>query len=235
MKRLYVLPAKGWGVLNPSPFCMKAELYLRMANIEHQTVETVSLANSPKRKLPYLEDDGRTVSDSGFIIEELERANGPLGGPITPEQHAAAHPIRRMLEESLYFAIVYSRWQADTGWPHTRQLFFGALPLPVRALLPVVARRGVLKQLHQQGYGRHSMSEMRRMADDDLTALARFLDGKQYALGDRLSMYDATVLAFIENVLSVNVPSTLKEKARTLPSLVAYADRLRPRYAQLRA
>lgn len=234
MKRLYVLPAKGWGVLNPSPFCMKVELYLRMANIDHEVVETVSLAKSPKHKLPYVEDGGRTLGDSAFIIDELERTHGPLGGAITPEQHATIHPIRRMLEESLYFAIVYSRWQADLGWPHARQLFFGALPLPVRALLPGVARRGVLKQLHQQGYGRHSVEEIRRIGDDDLTALARFVDGKQYALGDRISMYDATLLAFVENVLSVNVPSTLKDKARTLPSLVAYADRLRPKYARPR-
>lgn len=60
-------PAPAWGVLNASPFCMKLELYLRLAKIPYET----KLANplkAPNGKVPYIKDGDQTIGDSSFII-----------------------------------------------------------------------------------------------------------------------------------------------------------------------
>ena len=62
-----------FGLPNPSPFCMKLETYLRMAEIEHQVVAVTNLKGSPTGKAPYIEIDGQAMADSGLIIAHLER------------------------------------------------------------------------------------------------------------------------------------------------------------------
>ena len=68
---------------NASPFCMKLELYLRMAGLPYRNRYTLELHRAPKGKLPWIDDDGTTVADSGFIIEYLKGKYGdPLDGKL---------------------------------------------------------------------------------------------------------------------------------------------------------
>jgi hypothetical protein len=44
---------------NASPFCMKLEIYLRMANLPYEIVLNADSRKAPKGKLPYIEDGSK--------------------------------------------------------------------------------------------------------------------------------------------------------------------------------
>ena len=58
-----------------------------------------------------------------------------------------------MLEESLYWPMVYSRWMEDRNLAVIKPLFFGGLPPFLRDLLPLFARSRVKKTLWLQAPG----------------------------------------------------------------------------------
>ena len=60
-------------ICDPSPFCVKVEAYLRMTNQPYETVSGAQyLRKAPKRKLPYIEDNGKIIADSSFILNYLK-------------------------------------------------------------------------------------------------------------------------------------------------------------------
>jgi glutathione S-transferase len=78
-----------WGVPDLSPFCVKVETYLRMADIPYKTSTNYDVRKAPKHKLPVIKFDGQEVADSSLIIDFLKHHFGdPLDASLTVEQHA---------------------------------------------------------------------------------------------------------------------------------------------------
>lgn len=61
-----------WGLPNASPFSMKAETYLRFRGIPYQVVPS-GPRKSPTGKIPFIVEDGRSITDSEAIIDHFER------------------------------------------------------------------------------------------------------------------------------------------------------------------
>ncbi len=220
-----------WGLPNASPFCMKVENYLRMANLPYRTQTVFNPAKAPKGKLPYITDGTHTVADSGFILDYLKTTYGDgLDAHLTAAERAQALALQRLLEEHLYWCAVYDRWAVDGNWALVQPAFFGALPPGVRGLVARLARRGQLRELHGQGIGRHTAGEIYALGNTDLTALSHALDDKTYLLGDRPTSLDAIAYAFVANLVSVPLSSPLTRHARMLQNLVLYAERMKQRY-----
>lgn len=220
-----------FGLPNASPFCMKVETYLRMAELPYECPRGADLRKAPKGKMPYLEDEGAVVADSTFIIDYLKRKYGdPLDSHLGSAERAAALACQRMLEENTYWAVLYFRWIDEAGWRLTREAFFDWMKPPLRWIVPAVARRTVRRELHGQGMGRHTRDEIGAIGKKDLTAAADFLGDKAFFLGAQPSSLDATAYAFLANVLSVPVESPLKAHAQQYPQLEAYCRRMKKRY-----
>ena len=134
------------GLADPSPFCLKVHCYMRAAGIEFETKSGANyIGKSPKHKLPYIEDDGKAIGDSSFIIDHLKEKYGDkLDGDLNGEQKAVARAFMKMLDENLYWCIVHSRWLGE-NWPQVKKEFFGDMPLPLRLIIPAIAQRGVKK------------------------------------------------------------------------------------------
>ena len=221
------------GLPNASPFCMKLETYLCMTALpfEIPCATLRHLQQAPKGKMPYIEDQGKFVADSSFIIDYLKTTYGdPLDGWLDASQRAMALALQRLLEENLYWAVIYTRWVEPQGWELTRTAFFGKLPLPLKWVLPSLARRGIIKELHGQGMGRHSREEIMAIGKRDISALADFLSDKPYFMGEQPCSLDASAYAFLANLLWVPLESELKLHARQYPQLEAYCQRMRSRY-----
>jgi len=221
------------GLPNASPFCMKLETWLRMAQLPYVAPPPTLLdvGRAPKGKMPYIVDGGKTLADSTFIIDYLKATYGDhLDAWLTGEQRAVALAFQRLMEENLYWAVVQTRWMEPMGWTQTRAAFFGSLPAPLKWIIPSLARRGLRQQLRGHGMGRHSEEEIHAIGRRDITALADFLGDKRFFLGDQPCTLDATAYAFLANLLWVPVESALKLHAQQYPQLQAYCQRMRERY-----
>ena len=217
--------APAWG-LNVSPFCKKVEVYCQLAGIPYE-VKTALPVKGPRGKLPFIIDGGQTIPDSGQIIAYLKAKHGdPLDENLTPRQKAVGHLLRQTCEESLYFALVVSRWLDETAWPKVREAFFAQLPPGVRTFLPPLVRNGIKKALHGQGYGRYPREELYRLAGQDLSAISQMLESGGFAVGDAVSSYDATVYAFLFNILRVPLDTPLQRAAFKFDPLGHYLERV---------
>ena len=108
-----------FGLRTASPFGLKLEAYMRLAGIPYRVEHFAgNPSKAPKGKIPFItDDDGRQMGDSALIIEHLVEKHGDkLDAHLTPAERAAGHALRRMTEEGLYFAILYSRWIDDAGF-----------------------------------------------------------------------------------------------------------------------
>lgn len=214
---------------NFSPYCLKLETYLRMAQFPYEPVNDNDPRKAPKKKLPWIEDDGQIVADSGIIVDYLKKKYGDkVDAWLGAAERAQAHALRRMMEEHLNFVLAYSRWVE--GWDTVRDFFFRGAPAPVRLLVAPIIRKDMIKTLYRQGMGRHTPGEVYEAGKADLTALSEVLGQKPFFLGDRPASIDATAYGFLNNILNDVVDSPLKKHAASLPNLAAFCDRMKEKY-----
>lgn len=225
MIKLHVFPSP-WP-FNPSPFCLKVETYCRLAGIEFDTVNSLPL-RAPRGKLPFLSDGPEKIPDSALIIGYLNRQFGDrLDHELDATQRANGHLIRRCCEESLYFVLLYSRWIDPRGWKIIKPALFGGAPPLIRDAVATMARHSVRRALHGQGYGRFAPQEVFDHGAADLEALAISIASGGFAVGERPTSYDATLYAFLTNILDAPVETSLKAAAQKYPELSAYLARMR--------
>jgi glutathione S-transferase len=224
---------QAWGI-NPSPFCLKVEAYLRLAGIPYKPVVTLPF-QAPRGKLPFIVDGGRRIADSGHILAHLRRHTAvDLDAGLDERQRALGHLLRRSCEESLYFVLVYARWIDEAGWSVMREVVSAALPPGLRAVITPVIRRGVRKTLHAQGYGRHTRDEIYAMGAADLRSIAAVLVGRDFAVSDRPTSFDVVLYAFLTSILRPPIETPLKQAALQHPVLAEYVTRVEHLLAQPR-
>ena len=105
-----------WG-RNVSPFTLKLETWLKLAEIPYTVRHSTDLGKAPKRKLPFIEDGLVAIGDSSLIIEHLKATRGidPDAG-LSDRERAEALALQRMFEDHFYYVLMYSRWLDPEGW-----------------------------------------------------------------------------------------------------------------------
>ena len=231
MIALYQFPP-AWGLPSMSPFCMKLETYLRMAGIPFESIPVSDPRKAPKGKLPYIEDDGKSVADSGFIIEYLGARFGiDLDSGLNGAERAMFHAVRRMIEEHLHWnAIVHARWADAENWRQVRAVYFATVPALIRPLVSGLARRAVMRDMRGHGVGRHGAEEVAELGRQDLSALSALLGDRDFLTGPQPTTVDATAFAFLAHILWVPVDSSPKVHGQALVNLSAYCGRMKSRY-----
>ena len=107
------------GLPNTSPFCMKLETYLRMTGLDYQVDTSADVRKAPKGKLPYIEDQGKIIPDSNFILDYLKTTYGnPLDEHLSDYDAAIALGMQRLIEEQIAaqiqtFARLFAEMTSD--------------------------------------------------------------------------------------------------------------------------
>lgn len=221
-----------FGLMDPSPFVLKVDIYLRMAEIPYQVRSKISnLTKAPKAKLPFITDGDKVIADSSFIIEHLKQQYGDiLDIALTPHQQAIAYLVSKSLDENFYWCLVYSRWINESTWLDMKASTFSFLSFPLKHIVPVVARRRVVNALNQQGIGRHSEAEIKHIFINSLNSLADLLGEQTYFLGEQPTSLDATAFAMLAEFILADLQSEFNDIAKTYPSLVSYCERIYQAY-----
>ena len=231
MVKLYSF-GPAFDMVDPSPFVLKIDAYLRIANIPYETIPDVNnLRKAPKGKLPFITDGDKTIADSQFIIAYLqEKFHVELDDNLSSEQQGLAYLMGKALDEDLYWCLVYSRWAKDDTWPLVKNALFGSMPFPLKLIVPVIARKGVLGALKKQGLGRHSNEEINTIADNSFKALSEVLADKNYFFGDTSSTFDATAFGFLDQFINVSIDCEMNDLAKKYSNLVSYCNNFRDQY-----
>ena len=224
-------PPPTWGMPSMSPFCIKVETYLRMVDLPYKTRGGDPRKN-PKGKIPWIEDEGKRVTDSSDIVDYLKATHGdPLDRDLTPQQRAEALLARRTIEEHLYWVLVHSRWAEDEGFAQVRGVFLKFMPKFIGPLvMDRVIRKKVVASLHAQGVGRHAPADIYRRGAEDLDALSVMLGDRPYLLGERPTSVDASLYGMLVALWLFPVDTPIKRHFGTLGNLVAYTERMHNRY-----
>ena len=98
-----------FGLPDPSPFVMKAQMLLKIAKLEFDE-STKGFFRAPKGKLPFIDDNGTIVADSTLIrlhLEQQHRIDFDRG--LSTRDRGTAWATEKMLEDHLYWVLVYWR------------------------------------------------------------------------------------------------------------------------------
>ena len=225
--RAYHLPGR-WGLVTVSPFCLKLDAFLRMTGIEHDSITATTPFGGPKKKAPWIEFAWQTLGDSSFIIDFLKKEfDVDPDANLSPAQRGTSVAIQRLVEENLYWIMVYDRWRREENWAILKESVLGDIPQPARSMLAPFARRSVRKQLEGHGMGLHAPDELEMIARKDIGALASILGDGQWFLSDRPTMADATVYSLLSNILWVPFKSPMKAMIESHENLVSWLNRFR--------
>jgi glutathione S-transferase len=215
-----------FGLPDASPFVMKADMLLKLAKLPFET-STKGFLRAPKGKLPYIDDSGTIVADSTLIRLHLEQKHGiDFDRGLSPRDRGIAWTTEKMLEDHLYWVLVYWRWMNDANFAKGPANFFKRAPAFIRPLVIWKVRGKVRTSLHAHGIGRHTEEEMTSMSNRAFEALSLLLGENRYLMGNEPCGADATAFAFIAGSLCPLFESPAHAKARTLPNLIAYRDRM---------
>ncbi|CAM2006250.1 glutathione S-transferase family protein [Acanthopleuribacter pedis] len=221
----------GHGVSSYSPFCLKLETFLRMAEVPYEIKYTLNVKKSPTQKMPYIMHSQTLLSDSGLIVAYIKKTFDvdPDQG-LSAKQRAEALAWSRLIEEHLYWVLLYSRWLDRRNDAVMKAVYFPDFPKLLKTPILAVLRPRIRRDLAGQGLGRHREADMYAMGCRDLSALSDFLGDKPYFFGDQVTALDATAHAFLANLLYVPFQSPLNVHLQGLDNLVAYSDRMQQRY-----
>lgn len=219
-----------FGLPDPSPFVMKAEVLLKMAGLDYRT-DTGGFNKAPKGKLPYIVDDGEAIADSTFIRWHLEKKYEiDFDRGLDAARRATAWAFEKMLEDHAYWAVLHSRWMDDANFDKGPRTFFNRVPAPVRPLVLAMVRRQIRRSLYGHGMGRHAPEEIVALGTRSIDATADFLGDKPFFMGDELTGVDATVFAFTAGLLCPSFESPLLTAAQRHDNLKRYAERMTERF-----
>ncbi len=219
-----------WGIPNLSPFCCKVETYLRMAGIVYEIVTTLP-SGAPKGKLPYVDDSGKIVADSHFIVTYLRSTYLDLDKDLDSTQQATSLAWQHLLEDHLFWSFFYFRWMyTNENWKINRKAIFGGLPPVIRDIVAMRTRSKIRRRIIDQGMGRHQTEEISMLGKQDIDALSDFLDNKPYFFGDQPTSLDACAFGMLINIIDCPIESPLKLYGLTKENLNIYVNRISQTY-----
>lgn len=218
-----------WDLPSLSPFCIKVETYLLMANLPYKIIIENNPRKGPKGKMPVIQDGNNIIADSTFIIDYLDKTyHIHLDKHLSPSQKALSHAIKIMIEEHLYFILLYSRWIDPVGKFTVNKEFRQFFPSWLSGLALRWIRRNLKNQAYHQGLGRHSTEEIYSLGQHDILTLSHFItDEHFYFFGDKPQIVDTTIYAFLSTILQSPFSSILKQQAMKHKNLVNYCDRVK--------
>lgn len=210
-----------------SPFCIKVEFFLKVANLPYTVRHERNPRRGPKGKMPFIVKDSLTLADSSFIIDHLLKTH-PLDHLQVLRGRAEMIAFKAMIEDSLYFILLYSRWVDEAGFKTVLEEFTPLFPPLVGKPFLTHIKRNLTTQAIAQGLGRHTLDEVYEMGRTQVGALAEFLGEKDYFFEDKITSFDATSYAFLSTILKQPIESPLKKAVQSHRNLCDYVSSLDP-------
>lgn len=225
-----------------SPYCLKAETWLRLAGLKYENVDHKMKFRSKKGQLPFIELNGEEIADSSIIVKELaQKFNRDLDEHLTDEQRSISHATISMIENHLAWIVTW--WRSK--FPDQ---MLKAYKIDLQHALGVRIPNGILrfafrflygrkwfqsfKRVKAQGIGVHSADEIMRFGQEDLQVLSKLLADKPFFFGDEPSNIDVVAFANLAQIYFIDkeVNFSLREyMVDNCANLVGLVNRMKER------
>ncbi|XP_069937043.1 failed axon connections isoform X1 [Cherax quadricarinatus] len=219
-----------------SPYCLKVETWLRLANLKYENVDHKMKYKSKKGQLPFVEVNGEEIADSAIIIKELgSRYSVDLDGGLTHEQRNVAHATISMIENHFAWVVKYFSFNNPDliiqGYKlDLKQVTQRALPTIILNFLFKRKFKAAAKKVRAHGIGVHKPEEIEEFGHNDLTVLSDLLGDKPFFFGDSPTSLDVVAFANLAQVVYMDkeVSYSLRDwMAENCPNLVEFCNRVK--------
>ena len=171
--------------------------------------------------MPFIVHGDKVVPDSSAIVDYFFKnfdCREIANHAEVPELYA----LQKMIEESLYFAMLYNRWVDKDNTKVVFDTFAPLFPLFLGKPALKLIRFNLIKQAKAQGTGRHTKSEVYELAVRELNVLEAYLDAKRFLMGEQISSIDCTAYAFLITILKQEIPSPLQDFIAGSKPIISY-------------
>lgn len=223
-----------YGSPDLSPFVAKVEVYCRLFDIPFEK-KLGDPRKAPKGKVPWIDDGGTIVADSTAILRHLAKTRKDPDADATPRERATARALQSMIEEHLYFVVMYLRWSEPRGWAAHEPVFKkflvegAGVPSLLGGLVMGRIRKKTSEALATQGVGRHAAEEIDATGAELVRAFADHLGDAPYLFGDAPRTIDAVAYAFFSGIRGFPVDGATRRAVTGDARLTAYLDRIAAR------
>jgi glutathione S-transferase len=228
-----------------SPFVTKLEFRLRTSSTPYKAA-IGSPGGGPKGKIPYVEvtepnQPAEWLSDSSLILQTLVSRGiaDDLNAGLSPAQKGQDLAIRALLEDKLYFYTGHERWVKN--YYTMRDHVLSSIPYLLRIVVGLLAYRGNVKKLHDQGAGRFSDGEIRGFVKEIWGGINGMLSesrrkaekGRCFWVlgGEEPTEADATLFGFVTSTLVCEAgPESRALLKREFPVVLEWAEKVHERW-----
>ena len=213
-----------------SPFCDKVRRILNVKGLDYE-IEEVSIASTRRvarrlnqtNKLPAIEHDGLTVTDSTDIAWYLEKHfPQPRLIPSDPIQKARVHVLEDWADESLYFYEMTMRFAWPNNAKHWAPILLKNDSAPLRAFGSALIPRALKKVAGAQGTARKTKEQVITDMLRHIDAIAGMLEDSDWLVGQELTLADIAVFC---QLFCINGTEEGRELISERSSVAAWFER----------
>ncbi|XP_039246826.1 failed axon connections homolog [Pipra filicauda] len=224
------------GVPSLSPFCLKMETYLRMADLPYQVNCAVCLCIAvccnyvkwdigiPSLSPPSLSHTGRCkhTPTTGWVHQHFYISKWWWAIWGSHCYNLSLHPFR---------TLAYCQWVENLHETQKMVSLFGPFSDLLKWIFCHLTKGIVKREMYGHGIGRFSEEEMYTLMEKDMRTLAGLLGDKKYIMGSTVSTVDATVFGHLAQAMWT-LPGTRPERLikGELINLAMYCERIRRKF-----
>ncbi|XP_076059272.1 failed axon connections homolog isoform X2 [Oratosquilla oratoria] len=209
---------------NLSPFALKVESFIRLANIEYKV--DFDTPFGPKKKCPWMTLNGEDIADSEFMLERLKNQFGvTLDEHLEESKKCNLEAARVLADEHLFWCVItYRYWHDRCKTFLTTQTFPKITVFFFNWFMP----RAIKKKATMQGIGVHSQDEVFNICKKDVATLSGILGEDAYFGGEKPCSADCAIFGQLAQ-LCWNAPGTRYEAliVDAYPNLKHYCYRMK--------
>ncbi|XP_045111673.1 failed axon connections-like isoform X1 [Portunus trituberculatus] len=223
-----------------SPYCLKVETWLRIADLKYENVDHKMKYKSKKGQLPFVEVNGEEIADSAIIIKELgTRYNKDLDASLTAEQRNVAHATISMIENHFAWVVKSFIYNNSDSFTEDFKLNLKNMYMVQRALPAIIDNflfkrklKAAAKKVRAHGIGVHKPEEIEEFGHNDLMVLSDLLGDKPFFFGDDPTTLDVVAfanlaqVAFMDKEVSYSLRDWMTENCA---NLVEFCNRVKER------
>ena len=140
--------------------------------------------------------------------------------------------LTRLMEDHLYWCLLYDRWVDEDNWPGFRKTVFKELPPIIGGFIARLIRKQSVRDAHGQGLSRHGRERVMAFGIEDLKAAEAILGDKTFTFGDKPTSADATLASSLAFVMNPEFVNPMYEFVASSPTLLPYHERVQRLFFQ---